>query len=38
VDEAWKRGVYVILDLHGAPGGASPFQSSGQVNGGRAVD
>ena len=34
VDEAWKRGIYVILDLHGAPGGASPYMSSGQVNGG----
>ncbi|MES2660977.1 MAG: cellulase family glycosylhydrolase [Verrucomicrobiota bacterium] len=34
VDEAWKRGIYVILDLHGAPGGASPFMSSGIVGGG----
>ena len=34
VDEAWKRGIRVILDLHGAPGGASPYQSSGIVNGG----
>lgn len=34
VDEAWKRGIYTILDLHGAPGGASPYASSGQVNGG----
>ena len=34
VDEAWKRGIRVILDLHGAPGGASPYGSSGIVNGG----
>ena len=34
VDEAWKRGLYTILDLHGAPGGASPFMSSGIVGGG----
>ena len=34
VDEAWKRGIYTVLDLHGAPGGASPFQSSGITNGG----
>ena len=34
VDEAWKRGIYTVLDLHGAPGGASPFYSSGLIGGG----
>lgn len=34
VDEAWKRGIRVVLDLHGTPGGASPYASSGIVNGG----
>ncbi|MBC8108340.1 MAG: cellulase family glycosylhydrolase, partial [Anaerolineae bacterium] len=35
INEAWKRGLYTVLDFHGVPGGASSFQSSG-VNGGGA--
>jgi aryl-phospho-beta-D-glucosidase BglC (GH1 family) len=34
VNEAWKRGIYTILDFHGLPGGDSPFASSGTTNGG----
>lgn len=33
VDEAWKRGIYTILDYHGVPGGAAPWPSSGDRNG-----
>ena len=29
VSNAWQRGIYTILDLHGAPGGVAPTQSAG---------
>lgn len=32
VNECGKRGIYVILDLHGTPGFASDSHSSGKVN------
>ncbi|KAG2865795.1 hypothetical protein PC114_g27989, partial [Phytophthora cactorum] len=32
IDEAGKRNLYVILDLHGAPGAACPWHSCGQEN------
>lgn len=32
VSEAGARNIYVILDLHGAPGAACPWQSCGQEN------
>jgi len=31
VDEAWKRGMYSILDFHQVPGGAAPWPSSGDT-------
>ncbi len=31
VSECGQRGIYVILDLHAAPGGASPWASSGHA-------
>ena len=31
IDEAGKRGIYTILDLHGAPGGQSPGESTGRI-------
>ncbi|GEM_PF-146773 len=31
VDNCGQRGIYVVLDLHAAPGGASPWASSGQT-------
>lgn len=31
VTEAGKRGIYTILDLHGAPGGQSPGESTGRI-------
>lgn len=31
VRECGRRGIYVILDLHAAPGGASPWASSGHA-------
>jgi aryl-phospho-beta-D-glucosidase BglC (GH1 family)/regulation of enolase protein 1 (concanavalin A-like superfamily) len=34
VEESARRGIHVILDLHGTPGGASPWQSSGIEGGG----
>ncbi|WP_269525313.1 cellulase family glycosylhydrolase [Coraliomargarita parva] len=33
VDEAWKRGMYTILDYHGVPGGAAPWPTSGDITG-----
>lgn len=30
VAEAWKRGIYSILDLHGAPGGQTKGESTGR--------
>jgi aryl-phospho-beta-D-glucosidase BglC (GH1 family) len=32
VSNAWQRGIYTIIDLHGAPGGQSTAQSTGQEN------
>ena len=32
VSNAWQRGIYTLLDLHGVPGGVSSSQSSGQAN------
>ncbi len=31
VSKAWERGIYTILDLHGAPGGQSKEQTTGAV-------
>ncbi len=31
VNEAWKRGIYTILDFHGLPGGDCPWASCGEV-------
>ena len=31
ITEAGKRGIYTILDLHGAPGGQSPGESTGRI-------
>ncbi len=31
VDNCEQRGIYVVLDLHASPGGASPWASSGQT-------
>ncbi len=31
VDKAWQRGLYTILDLHGAPGGQSDSDTTGRV-------
>lgn len=31
IAEAGKRGIYTILDLHGAPGGQSPGESTGRI-------
>ncbi len=31
VNKAWERGIYTILDLHGAPGGQSKEQTTGAV-------
>jgi len=31
VDKAWRRGIYTILDLHGAPGGQSDGGTTGRV-------
>lgn len=31
VVEAWKRGIYTIIDLHGAPGGQSDKDGTGRV-------
>lgn len=31
VAEAWKRGLYTVLDLHGAPGGQSDKDGTGRV-------
>jgi hypothetical protein len=31
LDQAEARGLYVILDLHGLPGGANPWHSSGRA-------
>ncbi|WP_269525311.1 cellulase family glycosylhydrolase [Coraliomargarita parva] len=33
VDEAWKRGIYTILDYHGVPGGSAAWPSSGDSSG-----
>jgi len=32
VSNAWQRGIYTILDLHGVPGGVSSSQSAGVQN------
>ena len=32
VTNAWQRGIYTILDLHGAPGGQNPSDTTGQAN------
>lgn len=32
INESAKRGIYVILDLHGAPGAACPWHSCGREN------
>ncbi|MGO9527920.1 MAG: cellulase family glycosylhydrolase [Verrucomicrobiia bacterium] len=32
VSNAWQRGLYTILDLHGAPGGQNSSESTGQQN------
>ena len=31
VAQAWRRGIYTILDFHGAPGGQSESESTGRV-------
>src|SRR5438270_13879790 len=31
VSKAWQRGIYTILDLHGAPGGQSKEQTTGAI-------
>ena len=31
VSQAWKRGIYTVLDLHGAPGGQTKGVSSGRI-------
>ena len=31
VAQAWKRGIYTILDLHGVPGGQSDGDSTGRI-------
>ncbi|MFO1489658.1 MAG: cellulase family glycosylhydrolase [Kiritimatiellia bacterium] len=31
VDNAWARGIYTVLDLHGAPGGQSDGEATGRV-------
>lgn len=31
VQSAWKRGIYTILDLHGAPGGQTKGESTGRI-------
>ncbi len=33
IDEAWKRGIYTILDYHGVPGGAGAWPTSGDRRG-----
>jgi PAS domain S-box-containing protein len=32
VTNAWKRGLYTLIDLHGVPGGQSTSQDTGQEN------
>ena len=32
IGEAWKRGIYTILDFHGLPGGQSNSDATGQAN------
>lgn len=32
VTNAWQRGIYTIIDLHGVPGGQSMDQSTGRAN------
>ena len=32
VSNAWQRGIYTLLDLHGVPGGVSSSQSAGEQN------
>ena len=32
VSNAWQRGIYTLLDLHGVPGGVSSSQSAGVAN------
>ncbi len=32
VTNAWQRGIYTIIDMHGVPGGQSTDQSTGQIN------
>ncbi len=32
VTNAWQRGIYTIIDLHGVPGGQSTDQSTGRIN------
>jgi aryl-phospho-beta-D-glucosidase BglC (GH1 family) len=32
VSNAWQRGIYTLLDLHGVPGGVSSSQSAGEAN------
>lgn len=34
VNEAWKRGIYTVLDFHGMPGGQAGWASSGYAQGG----
>ena len=34
VAQAWKRGIYTILDLHGVPGGQSAGDSTGRIRSG----
>jgi len=31
VNEAWKRGIYTVLDFHGLPGGDCPWASCGRI-------
>lgn len=31
VQSAWKRGIYTVLDLHGAPGGQTKGESTGRI-------
>jgi aryl-phospho-beta-D-glucosidase BglC (GH1 family) len=32
VSNAWERGIYVVIDFHGVPGGQSTSQDTGQEN------
>jgi endoglucanase len=34
VNEAWKRGIYTVIDFHGMPGGQAGWASSGYAQGG----